>query len=204
MSTALGQYFSPLLGRRSLPEADGYLTAMAVGPQSIMPWEWLGDLLGATEPDMSQEMMALVDAVMTRHQDILDEIASGHPRPFYIQSGERPLASLDDAESWAAGFWAAMQFCGDPWGRLVRDKEARNILSPILSLVKLDDGTSVLDGTEEEIDERKKDAAILIPTVLPLIQSYWKDHRRASSKQPGRNDPCPCGSGKKFKKCCGA
>jgi len=23
-------------------------------------------------------------------------------------------------------------------------------------------------------------------------------------KQPGRNDPCPCGSGKKFKKCCGA
>ncbi|MBQ8412376.1 MAG: SEC-C domain-containing protein, partial [Lachnospiraceae bacterium] len=20
----------------------------------------------------------------------------------------------------------------------------------------------------------------------------------------GRNDPCPCGSGKKFKKCCGA
>lgn len=23
------------------------------------------------------------------------------------------------------------------------------------------------------------------------------------SKKPGRNDPCPCGSGKKFKKCCG-
>jgi SEC-C motif-containing protein len=23
-------------------------------------------------------------------------------------------------------------------------------------------------------------------------------------KQAGRNDPCPCGSGKKFKKCCGA
>lgn len=25
-----------------------------------------------------------------------------------------------------------------------------------------------------------------------------------STKKPGRNDPCPCGSGKKFKKCCGA
>lgn len=23
-------------------------------------------------------------------------------------------------------------------------------------------------------------------------------------KEPGRNDPCPCGSGKKYKKCCGA
>lgn len=25
----------------------------------------------------------------------------------------------------------------------------------------------------------------------------------AVSKKVGRNDPCPCGSGKKFKKCCG-
>ncbi|MGA8185373.1 MAG: SEC-C metal-binding domain-containing protein [Terriglobia bacterium] len=26
----------------------------------------------------------------------------------------------------------------------------------------------------------------------------------SARKQPGRNDPCPCGSGKKYKKCCGA
>ncbi|MBM3143169.1 MAG: hypothetical protein FJ005_09070 [Chloroflexi bacterium] len=25
-----------------------------------------------------------------------------------------------------------------------------------------------------------------------------------AEKKPGRNDPCPCGSGKKFKHCCGA
>jgi preprotein translocase subunit SecA len=25
----------------------------------------------------------------------------------------------------------------------------------------------------------------------------------AQSNKPGRNDPCPCGSGKKYKKCCG-
>ena len=24
------------------------------------------------------------------------------------------------------------------------------------------------------------------------------------ASKPGRNDPCPCGSGKKYKKCCGA
>ncbi|MFO7583701.1 MAG: SEC-C metal-binding domain-containing protein, partial [Anaerolineales bacterium] len=27
---------------------------------------------------------------------------------------------------------------------------------------------------------------------------------RNARVQPGRNDPCPCGSGKKYKKCCGA
>tara|TARA_R110002020_G_scaffold36134_10_gene108643 strand:- start:2011 stop:2484 length:474 start_codon:yes stop_codon:yes gene_type:complete len=35
---------------------------------------------------------------------------------------------------------------------------------------------------------------------------YWDRLPEASvprAKQPGRNDPCPCGSGKKFKACCG-
>ncbi len=27
---------------------------------------------------------------------------------------------------------------------------------------------------------------------------------RRTGKKVGRNDPCPCGSGKKYKKCCGA
>ena len=31
-----------------------------------------------------------------------------------------------------------------------------------------------------------------------------KNEPIVKGKQPGRNDPCPCGSGKKFKKCCGA
>jgi len=31
-------------------------------------------------------------------------------------------------------------------------------------------------------------------TVKPIVKD----------KEPGRNDPCPCGSGKKYKKCCGA
>ena len=26
---------------------------------------------------------------------------------------------------------------------------------------------------------------------------------KVSEKKPGRNEPCPCGSGKKYKKCCG-
>jgi SEC-C motif domain protein len=45
------------------------------------------------------------------------------------------------------------------------------------------------------------------------IAAYWRmtpAERRALSRQInsdmkiGRNDPCPCGSGRKFKKCCGA
>jgi preprotein translocase subunit SecA len=34
--------------------------------------------------------------------------------------------------------------------------------------------------------------------------SHEAPRPQAAARQPGRNDPCPCGSGKKYKKCCGA
>ncbi len=37
------------------------------------------------------------------------------------------------------------------------------------------------------------------------IKKKWKKSKTiVKDKEPGRNDPCPCGSGKKYKKCCGA
>ena len=35
-------------------------------------------------------------------------------------------------------------------------------------------------------------------------QPHGAQRARSVTKEPGRNDPCPCGSGKKYKKCCGA
>ena len=37
---------------------------------------------------------------------------------------------------------------------------------------------------------------------LEILQE--KQTQAVSSKKASRNDPCPCGSGKKYKKCCGA
>lgn len=44
--------------------------------------------------------------------------------------------------------------------------------------------------------------------VLPLekrqaITREWRDSKVVRREKVGRNDPCPCGSGKKYKKCCG-
>ncbi len=36
-----------------------------------------------------------------------------------------------------------------------------------------------------------------------LIRAWRKSGQAVSEKTVGRNDPCPCGSGKKYKKCCG-
>lgn len=36
------------------------------------------------------------------------------------------------------------------------------------------------------------------------VMAWARERRAAVVRAPGRNDPCPCGSGRKFKKCCGA
>jgi len=41
------------------------------------------------------------------------------------------------------------------------------------------------------------------------MHAFWRAKRGATTvrndaPKVGRNDPCPCGSGKKFKQCCGA
>lgn len=36
-----------------------------------------------------------------------------------------------------------------------------------------------------------------------IINSFKRSKTVVKDKEPGRNDACPCGSGKKYKKCCG-
>ena len=53
---------------------------------------------------------------------------------------------------------------------------------------------------EEEakpFDPGKEGPKLILPTLAPQPQ------RRPVPQNIGRNDPCPCGSGKKFKQCCG-
>ena len=38
---------------------------------------------------------------------------------------------------------------------------------------------------------------------LSILKDYNRSRIVVKEKEPGRNDPCPCGSGKKYKKCCG-
>ena len=59
-----------------------------------------------------------------------------------------------------------------------------------------------LDGVLRQIGEKsffdRKDDKLYYVDGVPLDEPY------TAEPKVGRNDPCPCGSGKKYKKCCGA
>ena len=54
---------------------------------------------------------------------------------------------------------------------------------------------------KEEPVERK--ATVKITSTSGSDDGTVKKEPKKADKKPGRNDPCPCGSGKKYKKCCG-
>ncbi len=68
-----------------------------------------------------------------------------------------------------------------------------------------DEGQTIITFTEKELTQFESD----LPHALLGIYRYWQSIinkpqtvRREGGKI-GRNDPCPCNSGKKYKACCG-
>ena len=62
--------------------------------------------------------------------------------------------------------------------------------------------------------EKREEVIVYMAAGLMSAYQYFRVHRqigasthrsepRRSAPKVGRNDPCPCGSGKKYKKCCG-
>jgi uncharacterized protein YecA (UPF0149 family) len=51
-------------------------------------------------------------------------------------------------------------------------------------------------------DRKRRMAEDVVDPDAPPIPDEPVEQARAD-RTAGRNDPCPCGSGKKFKKCCG-
>jgi uncharacterized protein len=64
--------------------------------------------------------------------------------------------------------------------------------------------------TEAEIDSFDRQAPDLIPQWVEILAEWRREHSDDYGRHTpqrrikiGRNNPCTCGSGKKYKKCCG-
>ncbi len=62
---------------------------------------------------------------------------------------------------------------------------------------------NMLDAKASWLYGLKQWDTILDDGKRKAIAKEWRLSQQASSTKIGRNDPCSCGSGKKFKKCCG-
>jgi uncharacterized protein len=88
--------------------------------------------------------------------------------------------------------------------------DMNDMLAPIQQFADPDGWDSLEGKGHREIRELQEQIA----PAARAIHAYWLARRAPPDAgagtyirpepKVGRNDPCPCGSGKKFKKCCGA
>jgi len=204
-----------------LDTLDGYLTAIVVGPVSLKPSQWLPGVWGprvSDEPafETMEQAQHVLDLILRHMNGIVESLrrdADAHEPVFdTLVYPDNPREYID-GEMWAHGFMAGIALCRRDWQPFFDKRDSEEMLHPIY-LLGSDDITPeeiVLTETPEQREEIGKQ----IPASLARIYRYWQPVRQAAAEhmipatirhdQPkvGRNDPCPCGSGKKFKKCCG-
>ena len=146
-----------------------------------------------------------INTYYTMEKDAYDKILSAYPDNKEFTSGKaselaKKLGFNADTMDIFVGFLDGIQ----------------TSLKKEIDVKAVDDETEIdLDIDYEKLYYNMRDAKATwlfkLPSwkkVLPdekaaEIAREYRDANIAHSEKIGRNDPCPCGSGKKYKKCCG-
>jgi uncharacterized protein len=128
-------------------------------------------------------------------------------------------AMFQDGAEWAAGFLAAVEALPDLWTEPPGDEATaafEQSFRQISALLLPPDGDDMKAHVaefyphwEEKGLPTREDLLVEACLSIQDLRMYWVDfaprtETRRVEAAPGRNDPCHCGSGKKFKKCHGA
>ena len=197
---------------------DGYLTAQALNPlkpedDDVLPFIFSdsGDPAALPNDDRLLELLKL------RAREIRSALNAGaglDPVIFpLVDENDEEILDGDGIEAvvpWCAGFMMGVQQWPDA---AIEDEEVQAALLPIAARMaaegdELDDETLTLwEAAKADVKPAKDlgDALYQMVDGVFTLKTLLVPNRPGRRNEPrvGRNDPCPCGSNKKFKQCCG-
>lgn len=175
---------------------DGMMTAVAIGPVAVPVREIFAALRSDGEVDATAEpgWEAATEAALA---EMRLRIETGMYRPIFCDEAE----GKPDIAPWCAGFMMGVRLRSQDWKPLALSRDGIYLV-PILAFA----GAFEAEGFDAGAALDDFDALSAIPELVARIAEYWS--RRASysprsGAKVGRNALCPCGSGAKFKRCCG-
>lgn len=187
-------------------ELDGFLTAIASGPEMVPPLQWLPAVWGAKMPAFASDAEAeRVMNLLLRQFNTVATILRSAPETFAPLFHYREVdgAHFEIVDEWCCGYLRGMEVSYEAWLPLV-EREVK--LFAILKLFGSPEGWQEQEKVPPETLAQLRES---IPEVALLIEALWREReagvlspQRREHPKIGRNDPCPCGSGKKFKHCC--
>jgi uncharacterized protein len=199
----------------NIEELDGFFAALIAGPEIVAPSEYMPEVFGSDTQEPHQfeslEEANEIFGLMMRHwNDIAGTLSNGK---VYL-----PLLLLDEngvehGNDWARGFIRGTRMRHGGWTELLDDDDHGECMIPVLMLYHEHDEDPSMRPNPIAPEQREK-AIVCVAAGLVEAYLYFRENGRpdVSTRVPeprhaniriGRNDPCPCGSGKKYKRCCG-
>lgn len=185
----------------------GLLHAMALAPGRVPPSSWLPAVfpdLPASSDSVTTERS--VGWVLRQYNDIVDALE--HQQAILPDEED-----VDGCESFAAGYAAGAELDSE-WRE---DADRWTFASGMAYLGGRLDLLTPSDIRDIELNLAPAPKEILRQHLAATIRATYDTFRRdaaapsasiaqratsASGRSVRRNDPCPCGSGKKYKRCC--
>jgi uncharacterized protein len=203
----------------NLEMLDGFFAALICGPETVLPSEYLSEIWGGqmlNEPEFATEpiLQEFLSLIMQHWNAICHTLQSGDVFLPLLLDDENGVARAND---WANGFMRGMEMRRDSWSVLMDDEEHGGSLVPILALAHEHHPDPEMRPYTGVISAERRERLIASAAAgVMAIYDYFETNRllearaRAAARtfrrdipKVGRNAPCPCGSGKKFKHCCG-
>jgi uncharacterized protein len=197
-------------------EMDGFFAALISGPVTIPPSVYLGEIWGGEETPFGTagDFEDFLNLAM-RHWNFVARVLASRDLTFLpwlmVEEGEE----VPRGNRWAQGFPRGVSLCRAEWEELFEDEDKFAILLPVLALAHENDPDPELRSWKNPPDRELREKLLAgLSVATQKLDDYFRSRciREARPQQTGlgvarrkigRNDPCSCGSGKKYKRCCG-
>jgi len=190
-----------------LDEMQGLFFAVASSPDLVVASQWMPEALGESpafaDPGHAERVLGLV---MRFYNQCVAAAASDSFELILYRTETEEV----DYAAWCGGYLTGVDLAETDWYDAGDPDEVGELLFPLLVLadalpeeekrsIKPAEWRRLVQSCEESLGD-----------TLARIHSSWMVLRtppstvRRDAPKTGRNDPCPCGSGRKWKQCCGA
>jgi uncharacterized protein len=213
----LGEFLKICTGGKAMnvEELDGFFAALVAGPEVVMPSEYLpevfgGEMSGSHEFGSLEEANDILALLMRHWNDIAATLSKGDVyRPILLEDEN----GAEHAYDWARGFMRGVEMCRGGWAELIADEEHGGCMVPVLKLYHEHDSDPQMHPEPIGSEQRERVIEHMAAGLVGADRYFRQQGRpglgtratepRNTKSKIGRNDPCPCGSGKKYKRCCG-
>jgi uncharacterized protein len=214
-------------------ELHGFFFGLAITPDPVMPSQWFPVVFGKDGPmfDDEKDAQSCVGYLMEIYNRFM---AASNSKKLFFPFDYKKISRdwFPDLEDWAYGLFEALALRPEHWG-LPYERSEGDIPEDMLDVMDAcavvslaafpDERISAFKTMPDSEPKSEEEMEMMVFGLLPVgvenLIKYGEKLRRnmfagrpeAPDKGPvrrepkvGRNDLCPCGSGRKYKKCCGA